>query len=179
MPATKKPRASASMTMSSMGMFLCDVKREPKVRLSRFAGLKCHQAHRFSRRSNEQSYRNFIKTRSQPVPCGFNVSGSRSSAIPHSFPKRPFMESARPRTVSPPCCQCPGSSAPSCQAATCAAMFMLVAASTKLWQLQTYAAPMRSSSGCTRFHIRPKTYWRARPNLRKEYQRESRRTSIV
>ena len=85
MPATKKPRASASMTMSSMGMFLCDVKREPKVRLSRFAGLKCHQAHRFSRRSNEQSYRNFIKTRSQPVPCGFNVSGSRSSAIPRSF----------------------------------------------------------------------------------------------
>src|SRR6188768_37551 len=50
------------------GMFLCDVKRDPKVRLSRFAGLKCHRAHRFSRRSNEQSYRNLIKTRSQPTP---------------------------------------------------------------------------------------------------------------
>ena len=29
MPAAKKPKASASMKMSSMGMFLCVVAREP------------------------------------------------------------------------------------------------------------------------------------------------------
>ncbi|MEH2617296.1 hypothetical protein V1285_002242 [Bradyrhizobium sp. AZCC 1620] len=32
MPATKKPKASASMRMSSMGMFLRDLIREPNGR---------------------------------------------------------------------------------------------------------------------------------------------------
>jgi len=30
MPATKKAKARASMRMSSMGVFLCDVNHEPK-----------------------------------------------------------------------------------------------------------------------------------------------------
>src|SRR3569833_3573449 len=60
MPATKKPKASASKRKTSMGMFLCVVTRAPKDG-SRFAGLRCHRAHRFSRREQRRRYRNLIK----------------------------------------------------------------------------------------------------------------------
>ena len=38
MPATKKPSAKRQHDNVQHGMFLCDMNREPKVRLSRFAG---------------------------------------------------------------------------------------------------------------------------------------------
>jgi hypothetical protein len=43
------------------GMFLCIVAREPNGRFSRFARLRCHQAHKFSRRAQWRHYRNLIK----------------------------------------------------------------------------------------------------------------------
>ena len=75
MPATKKPKRERQHDNVQHGMFLCDVNREPNGRLSRFAGLKCHRAHRFSRREQWQRYRNLIKAarRRLDADCEFNL----------------------------------------------------------------------------------------------------------
>jgi len=49
------------------GMFLYVVNCEPNGRFSRFARLRCHQAHRFSRGAQWRRYRNLIKIAVTPA----------------------------------------------------------------------------------------------------------------
>src|ERR1700694_1424157 len=68
MPATKKPRPSASMRMSSMGCSCATGIARPNQRHSRLMTVKCHRPHRFSRRKGTGRYRNPIEVPSFLFP---------------------------------------------------------------------------------------------------------------
>jgi hypothetical protein len=81
MPAAKKPRPSASMTMSSMGCSCAIGIARPNWRHSRLMGVKCHRVHRFSRRERTGRYRNLIKAAASTGVVPANA-GTHTALLP-------------------------------------------------------------------------------------------------